>query len=642
MKKTCLLLWALCLAVFAHADYFVEVTRGTNQLYYAAEETGAVDFQGRTQYRASCTPLQAGDILKCFDGENQVSWAIAAIDQGETWGAPGFTLSANGVLCSIAGSYDLYIKMKYEDDVWYIEGPKSGCTAPQPVDPDQPTPPGPGPTPGPGYTTSAPAQYPGVMLQGFYWNSNQTQSATASIFGRTKWIDYKNNGQAVEIGKWFDLVWLPPSSKSSGGLGYHPRQYSSQDSDLGTKSNLMAIIDSLHQNGCRVVADIVVNHCDGTSWCTFSKLDFGTYGKFSPDASWICNTDEMNISGSGVGADCLGKATGGYDDGYGSEANYGASRDWDHNQQQVRNMIKAYLKFLRYTIGYDGFRYDYCKGFHMSHVNEYNTAAQGRFSVLEYWDGNPSTLQSRLNDAGWNTLTFDFATYYAALKDGIAAGNWGAARGAGLLGAGKSRYACTFVDSHDTFGRGSDGQYDVCGSQNPSDLKTNTAYQQKILACNAYILSMPGVPCVFYPHWVTLKADIKKMIDARYKTGVHSESSVNDEAGNGYYKATITGTNGQIRLLLGPNSGYNTTPSGFTLATKGTNWGVYYKTNTARTSKELNRTAVTKDVDPEFVTALPEVEEQPTAPKAEKLLIDGKLYLRTLDGSLFDLTGRRL
>ena len=39
---------------------------------------------------------------------------------------------------------------------------------------------------------------------------------------------------------------------------------------------------------------------------------------------------------------------------------------------------------------YDGFRYDYCKGFHNSHINDYNSAAKTYFSVMEYWDAMPA------------------------------------------------------------------------------------------------------------------------------------------------------------------------------------------------------------------------------------------------------------
>ena len=144
------------------------------------------------------------------------------------------------------------------------------------------------------------------------------------------------------------------------------------------------------------------------------------------------------------------------------------------------------------------------------------------------------------------------------------------------------------------------------------------------------MLSMPGVPCVFYPHWVTFKDKLKPMINARYKTGVHSESAVSDEAGDGYYKATITGTNGEIRVLIGPNSGYNSTPSGYTLAVKGENYGVYYKENSPRGDKDKNRTP----------QAIEQVDELPSV-AGEKFIENGQLYIRCGE-QVFDIMGRKV
>ncbi|MBQ9144439.1 MAG: starch-binding protein, partial [Paludibacteraceae bacterium] len=90
-------------------------------------------------------------------------------------------------------------------------------------------------------------------------------------------------------------------------------------------------------------------------------------------------------------------------------------------------------------------------------------------------------------------------------------------------------------------------------------------------------------------HWVKYKDAIGKMVLARKAAGVHSESQVNDEAGSGYYKSTITGKRGSIRLLLGPNSGFNTTPAGYTLAYKGGNFAMYYTT----TEKEVPVLSIT-------------------------------------------------
>ena len=603
MRKTfTLLLIALCAVGMQAQSYGILVNGKT---YFAGSYTD--EFEGFTQYLAH-VQVKSGDYCQLYDAENKAAWAVDVNQYSES----GFTRDGDRINITVTGCYDFYIKLKYGADELYI-GPGSNCGEGQDIS-------GGGVTPQPGYGSSAPAKCPDVVLQAFYWDSYQDKG-----YGRTKWIDHLNgsNGtSAEEMGQWFDLIWLPPMSKSTGGTGYLPIQYSNFESAWGTKTNLTKLINTLHENGARVVADIVINHVAGSNgWCTFAKQDFGTYGTFSPDASWICSTDEMN-SDKGAGA-CMGTAIGAADDGYGSEANYEAGRDWDHNNAKVREMCKAYLKWLKNDIKIDGFRYDYCKGFHNSHINDYNKAAEAYFSVMEMWDGDVNALQSHLNDAGWNTLTFDFAMKYQAFNNGIAADNYAALKGAGLPGAGKARYAVTFLDSHDSFQR--DGN-EFCGEGN-----SMTVCKDKIMQCYAYLLSMPGVPLVFFPHWVTFKDPIKKMINARYKTGVHSESAVSDEAGNGYYKATITGTNGEIRLLVGPNSGYNDTPAGFTLASKGTNYGVYYKTNSSRGDKNTER--VDRSQSP--------VEDVPadTPVKGEKFIKDGKMYIRC-DKRTYDVFGQ--
>ena len=608
MRKTFTLLFIALCAVGLQAQSYGILVNG--KIYFAGSYTD--EFEGFTQYLAH-VQVKSGDYCQLYDSENKAAWAVDVNQYSES----GFTRDGDRINITATGCYDFYIKLKYEADELYI-GPGSNCGEGQDIS-------GGGITPQPGYAGSAPAKCPDVLLQGFYWDSYQDKG-----YGRTKWIDWlnievsKDLTQAEEAGQWFDLIWLPPMSQATGGTGYLPTNYSNLDSDWGTKKNLAKLIDTFHKNGARVVADIVINHCAARNgWCNFGTYDFGEYGKFTPDGAWICSTDEMNTD-SGAGS-CKGTATGAADDGYGSEANYEAGRDWDHNNAKVREMCKAYLKWLKNDIKIDGFRYDYCKGFHNSHINDYNKAAEAYFSVMEMWDGDVNVLQSHLNDAGWNTLTFDFAMKYQAFNNGIAADNYGGLKGAGLPGAGKARYAVTFLDSHDSFQR--DGN-EFCGEGN-----SMTVCKDKILQCYAYLLSMPGVPLVFYPHWVSFKDPIKKMINARYKTGVHSESAVSDEAGNGYYKATITGTNGEIRLLVGPNSGYNDTPAGFTLASKGTNYGVYYKTNSSRGDKNTER------VDRSQTPVENVLSDAPV--KGEKFIKDGKMYIRCGE-KMYDVMGREV
>ncbi len=531
-----------------------------------ASAMGSADYEGRKQYKASCVALKAGDVIKLINLSCDATWMVDLDPYGEYQKFSGGK-SEGQITCSKAGSYDFYIKLSMEKgDVLYI-GPGENCSdgsdddddSGKKDDPDEETP--------SEYASSVPSQCTDVMLQAFYWDSNADKK-----HGNTRWTTLQS--QASEIAAYFDLVWLPPSAKSSGGVGYLPSQYCNQNSAWGTRDELETLISTLHAGGSKVIADIVINHSNNkSSWCDYYEEDFGEYGKFYPDASWICRTDEVNTAASGS---CKGSATGAADDGYGDEANYADARDWDHQNEEVRAMFRAYLKWMKYEMKYDGWRYDYCKGFHNSHVNDYNSAAKNYFSVMEYWDGNKNTLWSRIQDAGCNTLTFDFGTKYDAFNNSLAAGNYSGCKAPGLLGLGKSKYAVTFVDSHDTYQR-DNNEFGGKGNSMTSALKA------KLLQCNAFMLSMPGVPCVFYPHWKEYKSEIAPMVLARKAVGVHSESSVSDEADASGYRATVSGKNGTLILELGNR--VSTTKSGYTKAASGTGYAIWTKTTKAAEPK---------------------------------------------------------
>lgn len=537
MKRYILfLLMCWCTLMLQAAPYGLLVN-GTTP--YESSPLSETDLQGREQFLVSCVVLKQGDKVQLCDfGSDNAVWMSDVEPYGEY---QKFTQNTDHVVCNVAGSYDFYIKMKWQDDKVYVESAKNcdGGTTPTPDTPDNPN---------PHYTSSVPSACTDVMLQGFYWDSHQDKS-----FGNTKWNTLY--AMTSEISAYFDLVWLPPSAKSSGGVGYLPAQYSNQNSAWGSRAELEKLIAVLHEGGTKVIADMVVNHASNqSSWCDYYVQDFGMYGVFYPDASWICNTDEVN-SDSKSGS-CKGKATGGKDDGYGSEANYAAARDWDHTNEEVRKMFRAYAKWMTNVMKYDGFRYDYCKGFHNSHVDDYNRAGEAYLAVMEYWDGNANTLWSRIKDANQNTMTFDFATKYTVFNNSMAKGSYSGCKGAGLLGIGKGKYAVTFIDNHDTYQRGDGNEY-----------------TGNILQANAYLLSMPGVPCVFYPHWKQNKAAINAMILARKAVGVHSESAVQDEGDGSGYRATVTGKNGMLVLELGNK--VSGSKSGYTKAASGNGYAIW-------------------------------------------------------------------
>ena len=393
------------------------------------------------------------------------------------------------------------------------------------------------------YTGGVPSQCTDVLMQGFYYNSyevNDTAKNGTDLYGDTKWRTlYKQSG---EIGAYFDLIWLPPSALSSG-TGYYPRQYSNQNSDWGSRTELESLIAAFHNSGTKVVADVVLDHFIAMSgWCDFATMNFGKYGTYKPDMSWICKTDEINTDESKKkdAGDCFGKATGDDDEG---DNNDGA-RDLAHSKIPVQNFSKAYLQWLRAEMKYDGFRWDEAKGFDPKHIGEYNDAAEPYISFIERWSGTEDITWA-IDRSGKRTMALDFQTKYSAF-DGIAAFDYSRCKGSGLLGAGYAKYAVTFIDSHDWFYRGNGQEFGGNGNSLTPELK------DRLLQANAFLLGMPGVPCVFYPHWYKYKEEIKDMINARHLAGVHSESEISDEsADHDGYECTVHGKNGWLILQLG-------------------------------------------------------------------------------------------
>ena len=553
--------------------------------YYAASYEGEDPFgEGFDQYLAHVY-MHAGDYCQLYDAGNEAAWVVPL----NTSSVNVFTLQNDRYMCAVDGCYDFYIKLKYQNDQLYI-GAGEDCNS---------TPQDPGTTVTPGdFTSAVPSQCMDVMLQAFYWDSYQDKG-----FGDTKWQTL--SGQVNEIGQSFDLVWLPPSHESQGGLGYIPKCYSSQSSTaLGKKAALQSLISGLHNNGVRVIADIVINHCgNNNSACDFKFLDFGEYGQFSPKSEWMTSNDEGVTS-----YHCTGGSNA--DDGQ-HEANYGPARDWDHKNTNVQNMCKAYLKWMKNVMLYDGFRYDYAGGYHVSHINDYNSEAKPYFSVIEYWVGDAAELKTRIDQANQNTLAFDFSLKYNALRDGIYLKNYTKCKSAGMRGKGYSKYAVTFVDNHDTFARGSDNE-DVANKRDGSSVNDKSL----MMRTNAYILSLPGVPCVFYPHWVKYKSEIQAMIRARKAAGIHSESTMTEEAGTGYYRATVQGKYGSVMLMLG-TAANDAAPQGYTKAVKGDDYAMYYTGNGQGIENA-------------------EVEQH-----GEKFLKDGQLFIRRGD-KVYDTMGRKV
>ena len=372
-----------------------------------------------------------------------------------------------------------------------------------------------------------PAGYGGVMLQGFYWDS----------YNDTKWSNLTS--QADELSQYFDIIWVPNSGTPGGGasskqMGYSPVYWLQHNTVFGTQAELKTMISTFKSKGVTIMADLVVNHKSGrTSWCDFPNETYGTYV-----LSWnnstraeICSTDECNRNGF--------KTTGAADTG----DDFDGSRDLDHTNATVQNNIKTYVKFLANELGYGGFRLDMSKGYSASYAASYVRHAAQQFNVGEYWDGDYGKVVNWINGTGKTCAAFDYPLKYR-LNEAYGHGNWSALSDKGIAGdPNMSQWAVTFIDNHDT------GQAD-----NSSNLG-NTSNE---LAANAFILAMPGTPCIFLPHWKKYKEEIGKMILARKAAGITNTSKIVQQGEqDGGYVTVVQGTKGRVMVVSGYVPGLN-------------------------------------------------------------------------------------
>jgi len=377
--------------------------------------------------------------------------------------------------------------------------------------------------PSPAVATPAdgwPGTYGGVMLQGFYWDS----------YDDSNWLTLTS--QADHIAGTFELLWLPQSGNCGGtSMGYDDLYwFNNYNSSFGTETQLRSLISTFKQKGVKTIADVVINHRKSNNgWFGFPSETYKgiTYTMSSTD---VCSNDDNGKAQTE--ANRLGVKLGNADTGEG----WDGMRDLDHKSQNVQTIVMAYLDFLKSDLGYAGFRYDMVKGYSPSYTGMYNASSQPEFSVGECWDGT-NTIKNWIEGTKVNgniqSAAFDFQFRYTvrnAMNNGNYAslasqndGNWPLVSNDYFKGQYR-HYAVTFVENHDTEKRKN-------ADQDP--LKKDT------LAANAYLLAMPGTPCVFFTHWKAYPTAIKAMIAARKYAGIHNESSYSNLVKNNKYYANI-------------------------------------------------------------------------------------------------------
>lgn len=299
-----------------------------------------------------------------------------------------------------------------------------------------------------------------VMMQAFYWD----------VPNGGNWWNTLNS----KVSDWgeagIDAIWLPPASKAQNGpnsMGYDPFDYfdfgqynqmGSVETRFGSKAELKSLIGTAHQNGLKVYADIVINHNSGGASQANPYTGGNTWTDFQP-MSGMFTRSSSDFHPNDIDNNDKGK--------------FGGFPDLCHKKSNVQNWLwknsNSVAKYYKNEMGFDGWRFDYVKGFEPWVVKEWN-AAVGGFSVGELWDSNVDHLNWWANEA--NSSVFDFACYYA-MNDAFD-GNDLTKLNNDMMWKRNAFKAVTFVTNHDT----------------------DEIWNKKL--AYAYILTHEGYPCVFY------------------------------------------------------------------------------------------------------------------------------------------------
>lgn len=343
-----------------------------------------------------------------------------------------------------------------------------------------------------------------IILQGFNWES------CAGVNGNT-WYEHINARLDEFQTAGYTSIWLPPPTDSVSLQGYLPTDLYNLNSKYGSEEQLVIMLRRMREKNIKSVADIVINHR-----CAASQKD-GKWNQFGGRLAW----DEGQITSNNPEWGGRGQASTGEE--------YWAAPNIDHTQETVRSSLKDWLKWMREHIGFDGWRFDYVKGYGGEFTREYVDSSTPKLAFGEFWDScnysdgvlayNQDSHRQRTVDwcdkTGGTTAAFDFTTK-GILQEAIGRNElWrlvdAQGRPPGVMGLWPSR-AVTFIDNHDT----------------GSTLNHWPFAWEHVPAGYAYLLTHPGTPCVFIDHWNAdeMREELAALISVRKKLRIHARSKV--------------------------------------------------------------------------------------------------------------------
>jgi alpha-amylase len=328
----------------------------------------------------------------------------------------------------------------------------------------------------------------GVLFQAFYWNcpSAENQDGTWWNFVASKIPELQQAG--------FTALWLPPASKAAnlGGpsMGYDPYDYydlgdfnqkGRTKTWFGNQTELVALINAAHTANMQVYADLVLDHNNGGDAQEPNPIDGQMrWTRFNPASGRFPRNWEHFHPSRYETFDGM---------------TFGDMPDLCHRNPKVYGEVISLAQWMIETIGFDGFRFDFVKGYApwmvkaIAELRYLDKSEQGfyPFCVGECWDGERTiddwlgTINSFMDNP---VSAFDFPLHYR-LKDLCDTYGFSLSTLAtpGTVAQDTPSEAVTFVDNHDTI-------------RDPGNAINN----DKLLAYS-FILTHEGYPSVFWMDW---------------------------------------------------------------------------------------------------------------------------------------------
>lgn len=105
------------------SGYGLKVYPASGDSYFVAL-TQVDEFDGFTQHFGDNVPLNVGDVFTLYDFNNQAEWVEDTLSPYGQY--QKFEATSKGIKCNVSGTYDIYVKMKFEADEIYI-GDENGA-----------------------------------------------------------------------------------------------------------------------------------------------------------------------------------------------------------------------------------------------------------------------------------------------------------------------------------------------------------------------------------------------------------------------------------------------------------------------------------------------------------------------------------